>query len=373
MSLNFYCQEEENNREESINKYKNLFLSYENNNPSLKDALIQMFKSTDLENKKVHELTEDILNQCKERIDPDFNMIQNKYGNITKEDAYIICTYTCESIEKMYSPYRILNQNLVSKDRSKGVRNISKYLYIFLKSLRKLPKYYPKNKHLYRCINCHVNLCKDPNNEKLIPFITGNKKTFWTFTSTSSEPKMTYSFLGKEEQMKKGTIFSLTGDIWGYDIELFNYFHEKEILLEPERKFIVGNVLPPVNNLINITCIILKTPLVINNNEKEDYNEIINDNNNDLLINKYVVKLEMEARINNKDEYTSGIGILCNIPTKYIKVLITFNTIINLDFINNSKKLILSNNNKEIEIDMKIDRYKYTNKELNYTIIEILE
>ena len=84
MSLNFFCQEEENNREESINKYKNLFLSYENNNPSLKDALIQMFKSTDLENKKVNELTEDILNQCKERIDPDFNMIQNKIWKYNK-------------------------------------------------------------------------------------------------------------------------------------------------------------------------------------------------------------------------------------------------------------------------------------------------
>ena len=29
MSLDFYCEEEENNREESINKYKNIFLNYE--------------------------------------------------------------------------------------------------------------------------------------------------------------------------------------------------------------------------------------------------------------------------------------------------------------------------------------------------------
>ena len=40
-------------------------------------------------------------------------MIKNKYENITKEDAYIICSYTCELKERKYSPYRILNQNLV--------------------------------------------------------------------------------------------------------------------------------------------------------------------------------------------------------------------------------------------------------------------
>ena len=49
MSLNFYCEEEENNREESINKYKNLFANYESNSPSLSEALIQMFESCELE------------------------------------------------------------------------------------------------------------------------------------------------------------------------------------------------------------------------------------------------------------------------------------------------------------------------------------
>ena len=39
--------------------------------------------------------------------------------------------------------------------------------------------------------------------------------------------------------IKSGTIFRLEGDIWGYDITLFSKYDEKEILLEPERKFIV--------------------------------------------------------------------------------------------------------------------------------------
>ena len=195
MSLDFYCEEEENNREESINKYKNIFMNYESNPPSLSEALRQMFESCELDKNKVKELIDDILNKCKNRIEPDFEIIKKKYENITKEDAYIICSYTCELKERKYSPYRILNQNLVSDDRKNGVLNISKYLYIFLKALRKLPRYYPKNNYLYRCLTVKVNISKDPNKEKMVPYISGNIKTFWGFTSTSPDPKTTYSFL----------------------------------------------------------------------------------------------------------------------------------------------------------------------------------
>ena len=78
-----------------------------------------MFKSSNLNTKKINELTEDILTKCKERIDSDFDSIKKKYENITKEDAYIICSYTCESDDRTDSPYRILNQNLVAEDRKK--------------------------------------------------------------------------------------------------------------------------------------------------------------------------------------------------------------------------------------------------------------
>ena len=207
----------------------------------------------------------------------------------------------------------------------------------------------------------------------MVPYIAGNIKTFWGFTSTSPDPKTTYSFLKKEEKIKTGTIFILGGDIWGYDIELFNYFNEKEILLEPERKFKIDNVLPPINDVININCTILKSNLILSNDK--EYNNIIdnkiNINNNDIY--KYICKIEMEVNINGKDEYTSGIGVLCNIPSKNIKCLLTNNNIINFDFLNKGKKMILYINNIEKEIDIKINRYKYTNEDLNITIIEILE
>ena len=290
MSLNFYTEEEDNNKEESIDNYKDLFLPFVDNSPSLSDALYQMFKSKNLEDENVQELIKDIMTKCKKIIDKNFDKITKKYNNISKDDAYIICSYTCESLIDYCSPYKILNQNLVSSNRQNGINNVSKYLNILLKSLRKLPKYYPEKKFLYRCIKQKVNLSKDPFNEKLVPYEIGNKKTFWGFTSTSPNPKTTYGFLKEEEKEKNkaGTVFSLCGDIWGYDIQLFNYFGENEILLEPERKFIVDNVLPPLNEVINITCSMIKTPLVLDikkENEKikeefkemTDYNKMIID------------------------------------------------------------------------------------------------
>ena len=279
MSLNFYMPEEDYGKEESVNHYKSLFSSYKNSKPNLSESLYQMYKSENLADKKCNELTKDILDKCKSKIDQKLFEIKKKYKNISKEDAYIICSYTCESKEKAYNPYKILNKNLVSENRKNGVANISKYLYIFLKALRKLPRFYPPKdlNYLYRCITHKVSLSKDIFNDKLIPYKIGEKKTFWGFTSTSTNPKDTYMFLKDEKEFKSGTIFSLEGDIWGYDIEIFNYFNEKEILLEPERKFIVKNVLPPINEIVNITCKIIESPLILLDNEIEDQNNIINN------------------------------------------------------------------------------------------------
>ena len=385
MSLNFYTEEEDNNKEESINNYKYLFSQYANNLPTLREALNQMFKSANIDDIKINELTNDILDKCKKKIDPEFNEIKKEYNNISKDDSYIICSYTCESKDKRYSPYRLLNQNLVSDDRKKGAENISKYLYIFLNSLRKLPRYYPtnQNKYLYRCITHKVSLSKDPFNEKLVPYNNGNKKTFWGFTSTSTNPKVTYNFLDvNEKNIKAGTVFSLGGDVWGYNIEMFNYFGEKEILLEPERKFIVDNVLPPLNDIINVTCTILKTPLILSKNEKEDnikINNIIREEKMDKKIdnldinniNKYIIKIKIKN--NEGANNITGIGVLCDIPEKYLKALITYNDIIDFDLLNSIEKIKILINNEEVEIDMKLDRFKYTYKELNLTIIEILK
>ena len=292
MSLKFYCQQEENNnRKESINEYEYLFSNFENNLPSLKEALIQMIQLLNKEDNIIIKLVENIITKCKERIDPEYDKIKKIYENITLEDAYIICSYTYECEDNEYSPYNLLNRNLYSNDISKCILNISKYLYILLKSLRKLPRYYPENKYLYRCLTDKVNISKET------PYIPRNRKTFFGFISALSESRESYLFL---KDKKINTIFSLGGDIWGYDLELFNYYKEKEILIEPERTFIIEEILPSENNISRINCTIVKTPLILNDN-KEEINNEIEDNNKEFnnvfyIINKYIVRLEIATK-----------------------------------------------------------------------------
>ena len=205
------------------------------------------------------------------RIDETEAIIKQKYPNITRDEAIIISTYTCEAYDKNYSPYKILNRNLTAENREEGLKTISKYFYLFLHTLRKLPRYYPKKDSttLYRCIDVKVPLGKIDLKPKLIPYVKNNRKTFWAFTSSS--PKVMDimdTFLGNHpshENMKYRTIFSFDGEIWGYDIFLFNYFKEKEILVEPERKFLIDEVLP-LNDLIYVRCIFDDTPIILSEN-----------------------------------------------------------------------------------------------------------
>jgi len=81
-------------------------------------------------------------------------------------------------------------------------------------------------------------------------------------------------------------------------------------------------------------------------------------------------------REKEKSEYNIGTGFFCKIPSKNIKVLITNNHILDQNFLDNEKKLkyIIDTENKkyEKEINLEIDRYKYTDINLDISIIEIL-
>ena len=396
----FFCIDNENNNDnnkESINKYKYLFLSYEKETPSLSQALDQMFISSNADTNQSKDLVDDILLKCKSTINEKFKEIKQEYSNISKEDAYIICSYTCESKDETMSPYRLVNSNLVSENRINGIEKISKYLYILLKSLRKLKRYYPykENKYLYRCLANKISLSGDGLNPNYIPYKKGNIKTFWGFTSTSRNAEDAYNFLKNKQQMKSGTLFRLGGDIFGYDITLFNYYGEDEILLEPERTYIVTDVLPPLNDIININCEIYNTPLVLDNNSisKNDLDNInvinnvndINDDSNgkkkedklikiDENIKECICNIEQEIKIKGKKKEVIGLGFLCNIPSKNMKAFITYNHVIDYEFLNNEQKIMYYDYKKEKkEINIKLDRYKYTNEKIDITIIEIIE
>ena len=49
----------------------------------------------------------------------------------------------------------------------------------------------------------------------------------------------------------------------------------------------------------------------------------------------------MTAKINIKEEFVKGLGLLCYIPSKKIKALIKYNHVINLDLLNEGKNIIL--------------------------------
>lgn len=62
----------------------------------------------------------------------------------------------------------------------------------------------------------------------------------------------------------------------------------------------------------------------------------------------------------------------CNIPSKNIKALITNNCVLNEEYIYKEKILFVLIAGEKKEINLKINRYKYTNRELNFTVLEIL-
>jgi hypothetical protein len=261
MSKKFYSENEELNLEESLNKYEYLFKDIKSKPPTLEEALIDMFENAGLTKKDAKELYDHLYLMCNQRVQDKWNLIEHEHKNISKNDALVISSYTYEPKKKFekFSPYRLLNTNLVATDRKSGVINVEKYLFLFLRALRGLNK--TEKNALFRCIPSKVKLEKDPNNNKFVPFQKGLEKIFWPFTSTSDDEKTAEKFLDNG----KGTIFKIEGkDLWGYDISLFNVCKEKEIILEPERKFLIENVTER-NNITEVTLKLIDNPELLQN------------------------------------------------------------------------------------------------------------
>ena len=87
-------------------------------------------------------------------------------------------------------------------------------------------------------------------------------------------------------------------------------------------------------------------------------------------IKKYLLKMKVKLK---EEETIISTGVLCNIPQKKIKALITYNHTIDFNILVNKKILKITINDIDKEINLKINRFKYTNKELDITIIEILD
>ena len=195
----------------------------------------------------------------------------------------IIATYTLES-----NTYHIINKTLYSD--KKNIKNISKYLYLFIKSIRKLKKY-SDSKYLYRGIKF-----KDSS------LIKGNKKTFSLFLTATDNINVAKIF------GKNGTIYTLGANAWGYDITVFSSFEEKEILLEPERQFLIEEV-SSVNDTLNARLKMLDTPLELEDIIPVDINDINtlkikfqNEKIKNIELNKKIKQLE-----NKKKDYEQNV------------------------------------------------------------------
>ena len=266
MSLKFYNQNEETIKENSINDYTNLFSEYDVNPPPLLESLKQMFINSFCNEALSNNLANDIITKSRAKYNSIRNILQSTYPYLSEQEALTLCSYSCEAFDNRYSPYKLLNENLVYDFRETGLGRISKYLYIFLNALRKLSRYYPNRnqnpKYLYRCINKKVALNNINLPHNIIPYAQNEMKTFWSFISTSTVTLN--NNLGNHpnhQNMKEGTIFTLYGNVWGYDISLFNYHNEKEILLEPERIYLIDEIIN-INDII-IRCFVEDSPLIL--------------------------------------------------------------------------------------------------------------
>ena len=275
--------------QKSINNYADIFMPYISKPPTLIEALEQYFNSTRIENS--NEIIKDIIYQSKSFVDRNFDNIKQIYPKISKEESMIIAAYELENRRgREASIYHIISKTL--KDDKKNIKNISKYLYLFIKSLRKLKKY-SESKYLYKGIRIKDN-----------SLIQGNKKTFSTFIETSYNIQIAESF------SEKGVIYALE-DAWGYDITLFNYFGEELILLEPERQFLVEEV-NSGNNPINAKLKMLDTPLVLEDIipvEINDINDLKKQLQNERRKNSDLNKIIKQLENKNKD-YEQKISLL---------------------------------------------------------------
>ena len=99
----------------------------------------------------------------------------------------------------------------------------------------------------------------------------------------------------------------------------------------------------------------------------EMYKKMIN-NETKKCICKIYIKIQTKQGIKAK----TGSGFFCNIPSKNLKVLITNNHVLDEEYIYKKENISIEVDKIKYEINLKNNRYKYTNEELDFTIIEIL-
>ena len=174
----------------------------------------------------------------------------------TEEDAEVIAMYTFDFGPENYemNPYRMVNRELIGRN-TKTLMEVKDLLYLVMHALRKLPRV--TGQTLYRGVRVAMNLDTDHYSE-------GNVVTWPALSSTSPDSRNIKTFLSKGGGKVKGTMFIIENG-WGYNIQPYSLFpDEEEILLEPERQFMVKSVIE-AEGIIVITLEMLDSPLILPN------------------------------------------------------------------------------------------------------------
>ena len=159
---------------------------------------------------------------------------------LTDDEAGAIACYTLQGTQGAKSPYEVINEGLAGSGGRTSLYPSRKLIYLFLSGLRKLPRFrLAPGQMLYRGISTKV-----PTSEAEAKghqfYEEGKIVTWWGFTSTTTDLGVTNKFISAAAA---STLFNIGGkDLWGYDIQPFSPFEEKEILLEPETKVVVGGI-----------------------------------------------------------------------------------------------------------------------------------
>ena len=180
----------------------------------------------------------------------------NLPDGFTINDAAAVALYTYDSGDSTpeRSPYRLINKALTG-ETNEELRKVRGMLFVMLSALRKLPRF--EMATLYRGVRNAVDMseCK-----------TGRVVVFHGLASASTNMNTVKDFLMSTDDsdgVKRscGTFFVIE-EAWGYDIQPFSLFpNEKEVILEPERQFLVRSVIE--SDVVIVNMKMLDTPLIL--------------------------------------------------------------------------------------------------------------
>ena len=105
----------------------------------------------------------------------------------------------------------------------------------------------------------------------------------------------------------------------------------------------------------------------IENSEIINYKKLKDIFSKDL--EKYICKIKI---VLSENIYKIGTGFFCQLEKNNIKLLLTNNHIINDNYLESKKGLEIEVDNTITILNMSIPRYKYTNREFDFTLIEII-